>query len=224
MITLVTIIKMNKKLSFLFYFSLLLTSCINNVTEVSNWLTVDSSNIENIEGNYHKLDKDPVRIYLPNVFKKHSSVEYEKLLDSLSNDDNSLKLEYARLKQLREIDGNFYIFFDKTTYSTYTINTLPYMPLQKQDAKFLLGIINQSNRENETQLDLKYTKLTAKYDNSVGPQIFKAIYKVEDTKSKENLTFFNSTYIVSFNNKTVLIQLSTPFEANFDPFLQKMII
>ena len=62
------------------------------------------------------------------------------------------------------------------------------MPLQRQDAKFLLGIISQSNRENENNLDLKYTKVTAKYDNSVGPQIFKSIFKVEDTKSIDNPT------------------------------------
>ncbi|MBB3125170.1 hypothetical protein FHS04_002711 [Mesoflavibacter sabulilitoris] len=213
-----------KKITYLILISLVITSCINNVTEVSNWLMVDSSNVETIEGSYHKLDKDPVRIYLPSVFKRKSGVEFEKILDSISSDKNSLKLEYARLKQLREIEGNFYIYFDKSTFSTYTINTLPYMPLQRQDAKFLLGIISQSNRENENNLDLKYTKVTAKYDNSVGPQIFKSIFKVEDTKSIDNPTFYNSTYIVSYNNKTVFIQLSTPFEANFDPFLQKMIL
>ncbi len=200
-------------------FSLLLVSCLNVATEIKNWIEI--GNIEEVNGTYHFLSEDGIKIYLPDTFKKYSTVEYQKLLDSLATKEN-YQIEIKRLQHLREMNGNFYIFFDEETRSTYTVNTMPYMPLYKRDAQYMLGLFSMNNRKMSNKTDLEFTKVTAKYNSSSGSQIFKAIYRINDPKNQ--LTSFNSSYIISSNNKTLYIQLFTGFDVNFDPFLQKMIL
>ena len=55
-----------------------------------------------------------------------------------------------------------------------------------------------------------------------GIQIFKAIHKIDNNKKQH--TSYNSSYIVSANNKTIYIQLLSSFDVNFDSFLQKIIL
>ncbi|MFI1772481.1 hypothetical protein [Thalassobellus citreus] len=188
-------------------------------SDIKNWIEID--NIEDVSGKYHFLSSDGIKIYLPDSFKKYSTAEYQYLLDSLTTKED-YQLEIKRLQYLKQMKGNFYIFFDEDTRSTYTINTMPYMPFNKQDAKYLSGLISMNNEKVSNKTDLDFTKITAKYSGNSKTQIFKTIYKVDNTKKE--LTSFNSSYIVSSNKKTVYIQLLTGFEANFDLFLQKMIL
>ncbi|MUU77604.1 hypothetical protein [Winogradskyella endarachnes] len=199
---------------------LLLTSCYEVANEIKNWTEINAS--DQLFGKQHYLDKDGIKVFLPESFKPYNAVEYNQLIDSLVVDNKKLKIEQKRLKTMREIEGNHYIFFDSTAYSTYTINTIPYTPITRQDAKYLLGIIRQ-NQDNLSQLtDLKYTKLTAKHNNNGNTQVFKAIYKVENEDNYHQI--FQHIYFVSSNKKTAFINLSTPFDVNFDPFLEKMIL
>lgn len=210
------------KISSLLVFSLVflsLTSCLNVARDITNW--IDINNIEDVKGAYNFLENDGIKVYLPSAFQKYSTVAYQELLDSLAS-KNDYQLEIKRLEHLRKMKGNFYIFFDEETRSTYTINTMPYMPLRRQDAKFVLGMISMSNKQMANKTDLEYTKITANYSDISGTQIFKAIHRIDDTK--KHLTSYNSSYIVSSNQKTVYIQLLTGFEVNFDLFLQKMIL
>lgn len=195
------------------------TSCLSIAKDVKNWIEIE--NIEDVKGSYHFLTEDQIKIYLPSTFKKYSRVGYEKLLDSLAN-KKDYELEIKRLEYLREMEGNFHIFFEKETRSTYTINTMPYMPLHKGDAQYILGMISMNHNKISRTTDLEFTKITAKYNANGGIQIFKAIHKIENTKKQR--TSFNSSYIVSANNKTIYVQLLTGFDVNFDPFLQKMIL
>ena len=195
-----------------------LVSCIIT-PDVKSW--IETTNIEEVKGKYHFLSDDGLKIYLPTVFKKYSTAEYEYLLDSLITTKEDYKLELKRLQHLREMQGNFYIFFDEETRATYTLNTLPYMPLHKSDAQYILGIISMNNEKISQKTNLEFTKLTAKYSASKGAQIFKAIHKVDNLKKQH--TYYNASYIVSANGKTIYVQLLTGFEANFDPFLQKTI-
>lgn len=214
---------MNKnKFKIYFIFSLLfltLASCLSLAKDVKSWMEV--SNIEDVNGKHHFLPDNGIKIYLPESFIKYSTAEYQHVLDSLATKED-YKLELKRLQFLREMEGNFYIFFDEETRSTYTINTLPYKPIHKGDAQYILGMISMNNRKLSRITDLEFTKVTAKYNENSSTQIFKAIHKIENTKKK--LTSFNSSYIVSSNNKTIYIQLLTGFDVNFDPFLQKMIL
>ncbi len=194
-------------------------SCLNVANDVKSWIELNAE--DEIFGKYHMLEDDGIKIYLPDVFKRYSSVEYQQLLDSLAT-KKDYEYESKRLKSMRELEGNLYLYFDETTRSTYSINTMPYMPLYKRDAQYLLGMIRLGNERVAENTDLKFTKITAKYNASNGPQIFKVVHRI-DNEAKQTSTF-STTYIISSNHKTVFINLTTPFDAYFDPFLQKMIL
>ena len=194
-------------------------SCINPIAEVKNWM--EAKSVEEIIGKYHFLDNDGIKVYLPQVFERYSSVEYQQLLDSLAT-EKQFEFESKRLKSLREMEGSFYIFFDADSRSTFTINTLPYMPITRSDAQYLLGMISVSNDRTSYNSDLNFTKLSAVYHGSKDQHIFKSIYRIDNDKTDAEV--YNSTYIISSNHKTVWIQLTTPFEADFDMFIQKLIM
>ncbi len=197
---------------------LLFTSCMEVAKEINNWTQLTAQ--DQVIGTKHFLENDGIKIFLPNSFKRYNAVEYSNLIDSLVIDNNNLKIEQTRFKNMREMAGNLYIFFDKTVNSSYTINTIPYTPITRQDAKYLLGIIRQNQDKLSDTTDLDYTKITAKHNNNNGTQVFKAIFKVENRKLQHQA--FQHVYFVSSNNKSALINVTTPFEVNFDHYLEKM--
>ena len=205
---------------FLLLILIVTQSCFQGAVEIKSWLETNST--EEAHGTYHFLADDGIKIFLPEVFNKYPLIEYTKLLDSLATSKNEYQQEKKRLNYLRKLDGNFHIFFDGETRSTYTINTMPYMPLYKKDAQYLLGMIRLANEKSVENSDLEFTKITAKYNASSGPQVFKVVHRIDNKKTKD--FSFNSAYIVSHNNKTIYIQLSSPYEAGFDPYLEKIIM
>ncbi|WP_299555167.1 hypothetical protein [Seonamhaeicola sp.] len=210
----------NKNIALLLCLILLcITSCLNITSDIKNWIEIE--NIEDINGKYHFLSDDGVKIYLPDTFKKYTSSEYLKLLDSLAT-KKSYAFESRAVETLRDLDGNFYIYFDEAFGITYTINTLPYFPFSKRDASQLLGIIRMNNEKITKKEDIKFTKITAKYTGNKKQQIFRSIYKVDYPDT--DLSLFSTAYIISSNGKTVMIKLSSIYDINFDPFIQKMIL
>lgn len=201
-------------------FSILLTSCLEVAKEISDWTQFED--INDVEGQTHYLGDDGVKLFLPNTFKRYSTIEYLSLLDSLVTNNKDLEIERTRIKYMREMEGNHYIFFDNSINATYNLNAMPYQPISRQDAKFILGIIRQSQRDLEMQSDLTYEKITAKHNDNGNTQIFKAIFKIENKKTNQHM--FQHAYFISSNKKTVLINLMSPFEIYFDPFLEKMIL
>lgn len=197
----------------------MMLSCLNTIVEVKNWMEANS--VEEVVGKYHYLENDAIKVYLPEVFDRYSAADYQKLLDSLVT-KNDFEFESKRLKILRELQGGFYIYFDDETRSTFTINTLPYTPITKKDAQYLLGMISTSYERSTASSDLSYTKLSANYHGNGKQDIFRSIHRIEN--SKTNTEVYNSTYIISSKNKTVWIQITTPFEVDFDMFIQKMIL
>lgn len=198
---------------------LLFGSCKDISKEVQSWVEVDASS--EVEGTYHFLEDDGIKVYLPEVFKRYTTVEYERVLDSLlSKKDRDL--EIARLKTLRELDGNFYIYFDDVTRSTLTVNTLPFMPLRKEDAQMLLGIMRQSNEAMLAGSGLKFEKVKASYSATSKLQVFKGIFKV--INPKDNTQTYQSNYVVSTDSKTFFVKLTTGYEVDFDPYFKKFIL
>lgn len=201
-------------------FCIILTSCLEVAKEISDWTQFED--INDVKGKTHYLGDDGIKLFLPTTFKRYSTIEYLQLLDSLVTDNKDLDIERTRIKYMREMEGNHYIFFDNRINATYNLNAIPYQPISRQDAKFILGIIRQSQDELETQSDLTYEKITAKHNDNGKTQIFKAIFKIENKKMNQQM--FQHAYFISSNKKTVLINLMAPFEVNFDPFLEKMIL
>lgn len=199
-------------------FLLFFSSCLEVAKEFTDWTQIEDQNT--IEGKKHYLGDDGIKIFLPDSFIRYNSVEYLALIDSLVVDNKDLEIERTRFRHIREIEGNHYIFFDKTINATYTINAVPFTPISRQDAKYILGIIRQEQEAISETTDLNYTKITGKHNDNGTTQIFKAIFKVENQKLQQQA--FQHVYFISSNNKTVLINLMAPFEIDFDPFLGKM--
>jgi hypothetical protein len=197
-----------------------LTSCVEAIKELNNWEVTE--NIEELPGKYHFLEKEGIKVFLPEVFERTSMAEYLDLVKKTGSKDE-YAFEVNQFKARSKMDGNFYIYFDKESGSTYSIYARPYLQMYKEDASNLLGVIRKNQEEAAKDLSRKFTKLTAKFDDSRGPQIFKAIHKIENTKKKRQV--YQHSYIVSSNDHTVFINLTTPIEdVNFDIFLQKMVM
>ncbi|MCA0132269.1 hypothetical protein [Winogradskyella alexanderae] len=199
---------------------LFLTSCLEVARGISDWTQIED--IESIEGKTHYLGDDGIKLFLPTSFKRYSSIKYLALLDSLATDNHELEIERTRLKHMREMEGNHYIYFDDSVNATYTLNTVPFTPISRQDAKYLLGLIRQNHEQLSEFTDLDYSKITAKHNDNGKVQVFKAIFKIENKKLEQQA--FQHAYFISSNNKTVLINLMAPFEVYFDPFIEKMIL
>lgn len=198
----------------------LLTSCLEVAREIKDW--TQAEDINEIDGKTHFLSDDGIKIFLPKSFKKYTSIAYLNLLDSLVTNNKDLELERERFKNVRKMEGNHYVFFDNTINATYTINTIPHTPISRQDAKFILGMVRQNHDKISETTDLKFTKITAKHNDNGKVQVFKAIYKLENLKLQQQA--FQHVYFLSSKKKTALINLTAPFQIDFDPFLEKMIL
>ena len=197
-----------------------LTSCTEVAKEISDWTKIEDINI--IDGQIHFLSDDGIKVFLPKTFKKYSTIEYLSLLDSLVTDNKELEIERTRFRNMREMEGHHYVFFDNSINATYTINTVPYTPISRQDAKFILGMVRQNHDAVSQTTDLRFTKITAKHNDNGKVQVFKAIFKLENIKLQQQA--FQHVYFISSKTKTALINLMAPIQIDFDPFLEKMII
>lgn len=194
-------------------------SCAEISKEVMNWLKNPAS--EKIATKSHYLEDDDIKITLPVTFERYEIADYKKLLDSVVSKEQ-YKAEVDRLNNLKDIEGNLYLFIDRDYAVSYTINTMEYTPFTKQDAQYLLNVVGDELRATAKKQKLEVEKITAKYSGAVSQQIFKTVYKVSDPKKKE--TWYTSTYFVSANDKTVVVQVITPFEIDFNPFIEQMIL
>lgn len=196
-----------------------LISCAEVTKEVMNWLQNPAS--EKIATKVHYLEDDNIKITLPLTFERYAISAYQKSLKDIVSKEQ-FSAEVDRLNGLKDIEGNLYLFIDKDYGVTYTINTVEYTPFTKQDAQYLLNIVGEELRETAKKQKLEVENLTAKYSGAVSQQIFKTVYKVSDIKKKE--TWYTTTYFVSANDKTVVVQVITPFEVDFNPFIEQMIL
>ena len=172
-------------------------------------------------GPVNYLENDGIRMILHSNFERYSASKYESVLDSISS-GKTFEIERDRLKHLRNIDGNNYIFFDKNSNSTLTINTIPYKKVLRADAKTLLSDIVRDQYQITNETGAKFIKVTAKYNESATTQIFKAIFKVIPKKKKAKESFIH-TYYISSKDKSLVINLKTTLDMDFDPYLEKMI-
>ena len=201
------------KISF-FIIALLCASCVQVGKEMVSW--VDAEETEQVFGAYHFLDANGTEIYLPEDFEKYSIASYQKVINKLAAEDQ-VNNEFNRLNNLNKMKGDFYIFFDEKTNATCTVNTMPYTPLSKREAQQFLGIMRLNAEKSVRNKNISFKKITARYSGTPENCIFKSIYKAEG----EKLETFTSSYFITSNNKTIFLQLSTPFEAYFDPFIKK---
>lgn len=196
-----------------------LASCAEIGREAASWMEISEE--ETIPGQYHFLESDGTKIFLPKVFKRYSLSDMQKVMDSLL-DGAAYEFEVARLNDLKDEKGEFYIFYDEESGSSYLINTLQYMPMSKDQAQELLGFMKYNSNRDLSDKGIEFEKLNAVYSGVPEKYIFKAQYKLSE--SKKNKEWYHSSYIVTSNMKTVYIQLVTGFKVDFDPYITKTIL
>ncbi|NJM78932.1 MAG: hypothetical protein HC854_03620 [Flavobacterium sp.] len=76
-------------------------------------------------------------------------------------------------------------------------------------------IIRDANRP-ETEFNL----VASQFKGNKNLRIFKAIYKINTPKI--DINFYKYIYFISYNKKTVLVNLETPVLFDFDPYVEKI--
>ncbi len=190
------------------------------VKEANNWVEkLNTSSSKHVAGKYFPIENSTIKTYLPEGFKEYTIEKYIATLDS-SLTKTEVNNELRRLEGMKNMKGSFYLFFDSYPRSTYTINTMPYLNFNRNDAKTLLSIIKHNNSKITLSSDLNFKKLTAAFTKNANFTMFRSIYQIDNFKTDTRA--FSTFYIISANKQTFMINLTTPFEVNFDRYIEKM--
>ncbi len=208
------------KIGYGFTISILLTfiSCNTVIKEAQNWMDQANSSAEVI-GTYFPIEHGLVKAFLPTDFKQYTISEYKTVLDS-SLTKKQVRNEMKRLESMRDLKGSFNLFFDSYSGSTYIINTLPYLNFSRNDAKMLLSMIKQRNNRISLSNNLNFKKLTATYTKNKEFTMFRSIFQIDNVET--GIRTFSNSYIISANERTFMINLTTPYKVNFDGYIEKM--
>ncbi|WP_296377936.1 hypothetical protein [Winogradskyella sp.] len=183
--------------------------------------SVNKSNELAISNNTQFLEDDGIQLLLPENFKRYSSAEYEVVLKTLAK-GKILDLEEKRLRHLRNIDGNHYIYFDKASKSTILVNTIPFAPILKQNASSILADITRDLSEFCKMTKQDFSKITGKYSETPSVQIFKSVHKVYDKRKKNSTRYQHKYYLAFSKDKNLIIDINTTLDFDFDNYLAKI--
>lgn len=199
--------------------SLVFSSCAEIAREAKLWTEIGEN--EKIPGSYHFLEEDGTKIFLPKEFKRYNISDFQKVLAE-EFQGKAYDFQVNRINKLKDAKGELYIYFDEYSGAVYTINTTEYLPISKDEAQILLGMIRSGLDYGALNLEVEVEKIDAKYSGVPKKYVFKAIYRVSDQKSDEY--WYSSSYIITSNLKTVYIHLITSFDVEFDPYILKTIL
>ncbi|MEJ6792701.1 MAG: hypothetical protein QNK89_08260 [Lacinutrix sp.] len=79
-------------------------SCAESVQGMKSW--IDATSIEQVQGEYHLLAEDGIKVFLPNPFKKLTTEQYKSIIKTIIT-PKAFKIEDKRLEQLKKLEGNF---------------------------------------------------------------------------------------------------------------------
>ena len=197
----------------------LFLSCNDNT---KNEVSTEKDNTKlSVSSNSQFLEDDGIQLMLPENFKRYSAAEYEVILKTLAK-GKILDLEEKRLRHLRNIDGNHYIYYDKESKSTILVNTIPYSPILRQNATSILADITRDLSEICKITKQDFSKITGKYNETTSAQIFKSIHKVSDKRKKKPTRYQHKYYIAFPKDKNLIIDINTTLELDFDKYLAKI--
>lgn len=213
---------MIKRLTFYLFTVLIATtlfSCFEVGKQVVDWMELKDDNTEvELKGEYHFLEENGVRIFLPLSFKRYSMAEYQQTLRTKLPEEEA-NAQIKNINHKANLDGELYIYFDEESGSTCLVFGMPYMEISKRDAQLFLGMM-RTQTENLLDSSSSYEKITAKYVGYPKNCIFKSVYKI--SSEAKNFEYYNALYFISRNSKTIAYQLITPVGVYFDPFIEKL--
>ncbi|RDK87051.1 hypothetical protein C8D94_102230 [Marinirhabdus gelatinilytica] len=205
--------------SLLVSFSITLTGCLEVGTQLASWNDLQEN--EEPNGRYEFLEDSGVKVYIPLEFEKISISEYQQIVRE-KYPEESQSFEIERMNQLKDADGELYLFFDKVSLASITVNTFPFTPLTKQDAQYVLGINRLEIEKNVENSPIEVERISSKYNGSKNDYIFKYVYKFTNTEN--DFDVYTTAYFITKNFQTVFINLNAGFNAHYDPFALKTIM
>lgn len=211
---------MVKKFSVYIIFLFVLTtavSCLEVGQRVVDWMALEEGDVE-VDGKYHILEEDGIRVFLPTNFKRYSLAEYQQTLKAkLSKEEADIQIQ--NINQKAQLEGELYIYFEEVSGSTCLVFGMPYTEMRKSDAQLFLGMM-RTQVEKYLDATSKYEKITAKYVGYPNQYIFKSVYKI--SSEEKNFEYYNALYFVTRKGKTIAFQIITPVGVYFDPFIEKI--
>lgn len=177
-------------------------------------------------GEYHKLSDDNISIFLPQGFKILTDSEIKEFHKQIEDEKERYYFEKSYETQ-RFIKGNFYDFYNDEYASEVTIHTLPYMPFNKSSAGQLLYYLRKSFEDYQGVTGIYHNKIKAIYSGDRSLQYFKAMYRLtrynsyDENSEEEDYEMYKTVYVITSRRKTFVVNILTPFEVDFDPFIRK---
>ncbi len=176
-------------------------------------------------GEFHKLENDNIKIFLPEGFQLVSDEEIISFQKEIK--DEKLRYYYEQtFVQRKAMKGNFYNFYGNNYATEVSVQTLPYMPFSKQNAKELLFYLRKGNERFQEVTGIYHNKITSTYSGDASLQIFKAKYRLsyfeQEDEEKEDYEMFRTVYLITSNKKTFSVTILSPFEDDFDPYIRKI--
>jgi hypothetical protein len=204
-----------KRLLFLFIICSLF-SCEKLTKSASDLITKNDES--KTFGRYHTIKQENIKVYLPEEFEFITLKDYKNLVNK-SNDTLFKKREVQRLDVLEKSNQNIYFFEHIESGSILNILPTKYVLFNKQDATYMLSIVNSITKQNSPE-GTNLENIAAEFKKSNNKQIFKAIYKFRIPGYE--IDYYKYVYFISHNRKSALINLETPILTNFDEYIFKM--
>ncbi|QIE58074.1 hypothetical protein G5B37_00370 [Rasiella rasia] len=201
------------------FFACLCMSCLQVGNELISW--TDQTKDDEAIGKYHFLEDSGIKVFLPTIFEEKSLYEFQKILKKNLTPELAT-IEINRLNKLKDAEGELYVFYDAASKATVTVNSVPFQPMSRQDAQYFLGMIRQQMELGLEEHPVTVEKIASQYKGKSDDYVFKCVYKF--TNTAENFENYSTTFFITHNLQTVFINLSSGFNAHFDPYALKTIM
>lgn len=197
--------------------SLFLCFSCSEIVQKAAEVSVDIASEEelSVDGNYHVLNTS--HIFLPVGHKKVSIDEFAagQIANGVATVD--VENDKIQLSQMKQFGEDFFIFTDTLSNSFTTVTEIPYTPLGKQTAVMAIKMLENALNNNPKVVNI--TRDEAVFNRYKTKTLFKAKFHVFLAGDLET---YRHLYVVSGNNKTYMIQTFTGFDANMDPFIERI--
>lgn len=174
-------------------------------------------------GEFHTIGNNDLKVFLPAGFKELTRKDRQQFVNSIENEEAKGYVE--KMYQARKFSkGKFYDFYNEELSSEVVVSTFPYTPFNKSSAIQLLYIMKNANDKFEEMTGIVHEKEKSTYYGVQGLQIFKAIYRLYSLNQESgeyDEVLYKTIYLVTSNQKTFSVTITTPYELDFAPFIKK---
>ncbi len=206
---------MIKKIIYIVFLIFLSTSCKEIAEKTSE--TIIENQKKEISGKYHTIKDEKIKVFLPEEFKYTNTQNYLNQI-AQSGDSSAYYAEKKRFKDIHDSGKKIYLFEYLKGASIVKVLPERYVAFTNSDAKYMLGIVDNIIKANNTGMNFEIMESQFKGNKNIS--IFKVIYQVKSPKLIVDM--YKYVYFISYNKKSVFVNLETPSLLDFDPYIQKI--